>query len=173
MNSNTPPSIPPASGSRPKIHRADKSLQAKVGLINVTEEQIANAERAIEDVREEFGPLAIQLLEKLAQAAEAARSNPAAASSKESLIQPVMQLKANAKMFGYDLVTSLANIMLGFLESVDVMDATSVEIVAAHHKTLKLIIDRKMTGNGGPIGSKLEAELRSACMRYLAKKQGD
>lgn len=166
-------SQPPASNAaRPKIHRADKTLQRKVGLVNITEEQITNAERAIEDVREEFGTLANQLLQKLAESCQIAAINPEAAGVKEHLIQPVMHLKANAKMFGYDLVTTLANIMLGFLESVDAMDKTSVEIVAAHHRTLKLIIDRKMTGDGGAIGAKLEGELRLACLRYLAKKQG-
>ncbi len=131
------------------------------------------AQRALEDSREAFTPLAMQMLDRLDNAIGLIRVDPLAATSREEIIQPVMQLKANAKMFDYDLITSLANIMLGFLESVDHMDNTILDIVGAHAKTLRLIVDRELKGDGGPVGQKLESELRSACMRYLAKRQGD
>ena len=169
MHSTEPPQNHLKATLRPKIYKADKSLQLRVGPISVTEAQIGNAERAIADAQEEFGPLAQMLLDKLSVAVEGASINPNAPGNKEALIQPVMQLKANAKMFGYDLITTLANVMLGFLESISQMDAASVEIVAAHYRTLKLIADRKMTGDGGPVGVKLQTELRMVCARYLAK----
>lgn len=88
----------------------------------------------------------------------------------DTLTRPVMDLKANAGMFRYTLITILANIMLGFLERIPALDNEAREIVNAHHTTLKMIIDTKMTGNGGSTGAILTRELKDACNRYFAKR---
>jgi len=86
------------------------------------------------------------------------------------MTQPVMELKANARMFKYGLVSSLANIMLGFLESIEKLDKDAIEIVSAHQKTLHAIISREMKGDGGEYGVLLEKELRDAIRRYFSKR---
>ena len=65
----------------------------------------------------------------------------------------------------------LAQIMLGFLEAVKTIDRDVIEIVAAHHRTLATILERRMTGSGGPYGQLLEQELKDACVRYLARRR--
>ena len=89
----------------------------------------------------------------------------------QSLTGPVMQLKANASTFKYDLIGNLANIMLSFLEAIQEMDDDAISIVAAHHQTLKAIVLKKMTGDGGPVGKQMEDELKGACKRYFLKRQ--
>lgn len=78
----------------------------------------------------------------------------------------VMQLKANAAVFHYRLVGNLAQVMLGFLESLTHIDDNALEIVDAHHKTLNAIIAKQMKGDGGQHGQELQQELIRACERY-------
>ena len=65
---------------------------------------------------------------------------------------------------------SLAAIMLGFLESIKIMDSDAIEIVKAHHASLHMIVVRKITGDGGAAGESLIKELKLACERYHHKK---
>ncbi|MGB1077019.1 MAG: hypothetical protein ACPG05_01825 [Bdellovibrionales bacterium] len=159
--------------NRPTIHKADKSLQNRVGKGALDEEALKKAQEVIEDASEDFEPLAMAFLSKLKTAIEAAQNNNG---TNDELIHgmtsPVMELKANAKMFQYALVSSLANIMLGFLETIKDLDKDAIDIVAAHHQTLNLIIIKKMKGDGGAHGKLLQTELRDAVHRYFAKRQG-
>ena len=159
--------------NRPTIHKADKSLQNRVGKGPLDEEALKKAQEVIEEASEDFEPLAMTFLSKLKAGIEAAQKGE---ESEDKLIagmtSPVMELKANAKMFQYDLVSALANIMLGFLETIEKLDKDAIDIVAAHHQTLNLIIIKKMKGAGGEHGKLLQSELRDAVHRYFAKRQG-
>lgn len=154
-----------------KIYKPDTSLQSRLGIVTLTENDIKAAEQTVANAQADFTPMATEFLSRLGLLIAAARQDPTSEDVRQRLIQPVMELKANAGMFGYDLVSRLANIMLTFLEGVSKLDAKIVEIVAAHHTTLNLIITRKMSGDGGPVGAQLEAELKAACARYFAKTQ--
>ncbi|PZP57287.1 MAG: hypothetical protein DI586_01000 [Micavibrio aeruginosavorus] len=157
--------------SKTKIIKASRSLQMKAGSGIIPAEKVLKAEDAIIKNDEDFFPIAKMLLTKLQDAVHVARTKDAEKKELiEAVIKPVMELKANAQMFKYDLVTTLANIMLNFLESIGTLDKNALAIVEAHHRTLVLIISQKMSGNGGQAGAMLEKELRQACGRYLAKK---
>lgn len=154
-----------------RVIKASKNLQLKAGTGDIDPESVKKAEKVIEQNTVDFQPIAQQFLDRLARGILLARAGEG---SKEDLIsgmvQPVMELKANARMFKYDLVTSLANIMMGFLESVRDLDSDAVEIVDAHHKTLSAIVIKKMTGDGGSNGQLLQMELQDACERYFKKR---
>ncbi len=161
-----------------KVIKASKALQSKAGKGEIAPRAIAAAEEALIRNSEDFTPLAQKLLDALMAGIENARGLIGVAHHPETkkeiaaeMTKPVMQLKANARMFKYDLVTSLANIMLDFLETIDDVDDDAVEIVTAHHKTLSLIVARKMTGDGGVHGPVLQKELTLACRRYFDSRK--
>ena len=79
--------------------------------------------------------------------------------------------KANAAIFHYTLIGSMANVMLSFLEAIKEFDKDAIEMVAAHHTTLKAIVLKKMSGDGGAVGEQMVQELKDACARYYAKKK--
>ena len=155
-----------------KIIAASKTLQAKAGNGDIPQGLIVRAEQSIQQNAEDFLPIAQGFLNRLKDGIEKGHQG---SGSKEGLLSgltsPVMDLKANARMFKYDLVTSLANIMLDFLEHLDELDDTAIDIVAAHHQTLTLIIAKKMSGDGGPMGETLQKELVSAIGRYISRTQ--
>jgi hypothetical protein len=163
MSNNMPPGV--------EIIKATRELQQRVGSGVIDAAVITRCQDTIDKTTSDFGPVARAFLQQLDTAVGLARDPNINDDMRISgMTKPVMELKANAKMFRYDLVTMLANIMLGFLEAIPKLDNDSVEIVAAHHRTLCAIIERKMTGDGGPNGRLLQQELQDACNRYFHKR---
>jgi hypothetical protein len=155
-----------------QIMKASRLLQAKIGRGAVDEKTILKSQKIIDNNDFDFVPMGEEFLQALDKALGEAKKaeSPSAANLLEELREPVMQLKANAAMFGYPLVSVLASIMLNFLESVKTLDRDVIEIVDAHRRTLEIIIRNKMQGEGGDYGVELQKELRNACRRYFAKQ---
>lgn len=154
-----------------RIVKANYLLQQKVGMGPVDAKLIKRSQKLIENNEIDFVPMAQEYLDLLEQAIKDAKENKHDDQKiLQDMIDPVMQLKANAAMFDYALVGSLANIMLNFLETIESIDKDVLEIVKAHQKTLVMILTNKMTGDGGPFGQELSAELKEACKRYFAKQ---
>ena len=154
-----------------KIIKANYELQKKVGSGPIDESIIKTSQSMIDGNEVDFAPVAIAILDRLQEGLEQAK-NPKNTMDdmKEILTKPVMELKASAAIFHYDLVGALAGIMLGFLENIKIMDRDAIEIVKAHHASLHMIVVRKITGSGGAPGESLVNELKQACDRYYHKK---
>ena len=157
---------------KPLVHKANYQLQKRVGKGPIDAKALERAQSMIEEAAEDFEPLAMTFLSKLKVAIDNAQKDEGSVEDQiKNMTSPVMELKANAKMFKYDLVSSLANIMLGFLETIDKLDKDAIDIVAAHQQTLQLIVMKKMTGDGGEHGQLFQRELRDAVQRYFSKRQ--
>ena len=160
-----------ATDKKVNIIKANFALQLKVGAGPLDERAVKDMQTVIDKNDVDFAPLGLSILEKLQDALDRADDlSVTMTQMKEMLIKPVMELKANATTFKYDLIGSLANIMLQFLETITVMDKDAIEIVQAHHNSLHMIIVRKISGNGGEAGKALTSELKNACDRYHHKK---
>lgn len=156
-----------------KIFKANFKLQEKVGSGPLDEKKVQESQRVIETNEVDFGPTALEILQKLENAIKLAQSSSANMQKAKALLTtPVMELKANAAIFKYNLIGNLANIMLSFLEAISDLDKDAVEIVNAHRNTLHMIVVRKMSGDGGEGGKLLVKELQQACDRYYNKRFG-
>lgn len=82
-----------------------------------------------------------------------------------------MQIKGNAGVFHYELMSDLANIILTFLEKLEAADQDAVDLVIACHQTLRLITAKQMRGKGGELGMTLSTELQAACDRYHKRRE--
>lgn len=146
---------------------ANHLLQAKVGLGVVDEETLQKSQSIIEKNNFNFVPIATMFLAQLRDALDIAKAEGHGnRRTIERLINPVMQIKANARIFKYGLLGDLASIMLNFLENMNEVDRDIIDIVEAHHRTLTHIISSEMQGDGGNIGKTFETELDNACKRY-------
>lgn len=162
--------IDPLYEGNVKITSASKKLQTKAGVGDIDPDLIRKADQFIQDNDEDFTPLALELLANLSKTL--ARIKRDKIWTPEALLElegPVMQLKANGKMFKYDLVTSLAGITLDFLESVTELDEDVLALVSVQLAGLQVIIAQKMRGSGGLDGMRLRSELEEACQRYYKK----
>jgi hypothetical protein len=153
------------------VIKANRLLQSKVGSGNIDDERISKSQAVIESDQTDFAPLAHEFLNQLEKALTLVPKEPEdVKKSIQPVIVEIMQIKANAAMFNYNLMGTLANIVLNFLENLDSWDQDTYDIVEAHLKTLRLIINNGMKGNGGEYGTELTTELRDACNRYFARK---
>lgn len=160
---------PPAASVQ--IIKAPRDLQRRVGFGAIDAITLQRAQEVISASTTDFAPVAHGFLDHLELALMRAYNTDMTHRQRlDSLVQPVMDLKANAGMFRYSLVTTLTNVMLGFLEAIPVLDKDAIEIVSAHHRTLQIIIEKKMSGDGGAMGTTLTHELKDACNRYFAKR---
>lgn len=153
------------------IYKASKMLQQKVGAGPLDEEIVKKSQKVLDENDVDFTPMGLQFLAKLETALKQATDESIPMKDrKQALTAPVMELKANASIFKYNLIGTLANIMLSFLESTPTLDKDAITIVDAHHKTLHMIVVKKMTGDGGQHGEIFVRELKDACARYFAAR---
>ena len=155
-----------------RVIKASYLLQQKVGMGDIDEKKIARSQKVIENQEFDFVPLAKEHLETLNSLWDEAKALPEGQDGQQiidGMTDAIMQIKANASMFGYDLIGQLANIMLNFLETIEKIDIDVIEIVGAHIKTLDVIVSNNLKGEGGEYGGELTAELKDACRRYFAK----
>ncbi len=153
------------------VIKANFDLQRKVGKGPIDESVIRKSQNLIDNNTVDFSPVALEILDRLLTAIEDSK-NPkyTFADLKQMFTTPVMELKANAAIFHYDLVGQLAAVMLGFLERIKIIDADAIDIVRAHHTSLHMIASKKISGPGGAMGESLVKELQLACDRYYNKK---
>jgi hypothetical protein len=159
------------NSDKANIIKASYRLQQKVGAGPLDERTVKASQGVIDTNQVDFGPLGLAILKRLEDGLNSAQNSAVTMQQlKETLIAPVMELKANAAIFHYTLIGNLANIMLSFLEAILVMDKDALDIVRAHHDSLHMIIVRKIEGDGGEAGKQLIKELQQACDRYYHKK---
>jgi len=152
--------------------KADLSLQLKTGTGSIDTKKIDKSQKAIDENKTDFIPIATESLETLDVAIKSARGNIDGDPRilLPNLVKPVMQLKANAAMFGYPLVSKLAGAMLDFLDDLTTVDRDLISVAEAHYKTLCFIISKRMSGDGGQHGPEIQKELEAVRNRYLMKK---
>ena len=151
-----------------KIIKADYTLQSKVGSGPLDERIVERCQDVMDNNNVDFAPMAEKLLDKLKENTEKLKSGSSSLEEgTQDLRATIMELKANAGTFKYELIGNLANIMLTFLEALRVADDNAIEIVNAHEKTLRMIVVRRMKGDGGQGGLALQKELKAACKRYF------
>lgn len=147
---------------------ASKYLQSKVGLGSMDENLLDKSQKLLDDNKFNFIPIAKFFLQQLEEAIKIAHSEDGTnRKSVERCVNPVMQIKANARIFKLDLLGNLASIMLHFLDNMNELDDDALKIVEAHHRTLNHILNTNMLGDGGDTGKAFETELENACQRYV------
>lgn len=149
-------------------------LKAKVGSGGIDTKRLEKAQDYINNNKTDFIPHAGAFLEKLTNANTNIENNQDGGDNqidRDILVESVMQLKANGGMFKYQLVSDVADICLNFVENLQDFNADACAVVKAHENTIKLIMQNKLTGDGGAEGTALLKELDNACERYFTKYQ--
>ncbi len=145
-------------------------LREKIGRGGINPAFLERAEEQIASNDVDFQPYAKDFLERIEQSLAIIR--PLKIRKRDTvdmIVRPVMDLKANGGMFKYPLVTEIADIILDFLEGLDSLNDDAIGIIDVHQKTLRAIINNKLTGSGGKAGRALTDELYGACNRYHKK----
>lgn len=154
----------------PTFHQPNTALKQKVGEGGIPAYLIKQCQDYIESNPVDFAPFARKLLEDL----EFIRSDIDKKTGDPdkimaNILNIVMQLKANGSMFHYQLISMVSDVMLRFLEIAKRLDNDFLDILGVYIKALKIVLNKKLTGNGGKEGYVLTQELHNACLRYYAR----
>ncbi|MCB1558656.1 MAG: hypothetical protein KDJ50_07030 [Alphaproteobacteria bacterium] len=155
------------------FHTPPNSLKYKVGQGGLSDDILSKAQALLENNTTDFRPLGEMYLDSMMRGINAAKACPDSTTQDETIIAailfPAMQLKANGGMFHYNLVTSISDRLIQFLEVIDEIDPDAIEIVMAFHTTIRAILLGQIRGDGGQRGSDLMNALVDACYRYFEK----
>lgn len=156
-----------------RVIRASLELQQKVGTGSIDSVRIDQAQQVINTTKVDFEPLARPQLEQLQKAVARARqgvSNEKAVI--EGIMQPIMNLKANAGTFNYPAISDMTGTVLNFLESVRKIDNEILDIIDNLHKAVTVAVVQKLSGVNNKLGEKLATEFKGVCKRYVDKRLG-
>ena len=149
---------------------ASLDLQKRVGTGIISESEVKRAQQVIDTNEVDFAPIARPYLKEInALVSSALSSGDYAALDLKAFSKPVMNLKANAATFKYQLVSDLTGTVLFFLESLAKADKKVLQIIDLLHKTLLLVVAREMKGDGGKDGQALYMAFSELCRTYKPK----
>lgn len=155
-----------------KVIKASLELQKRVGSGTIEDHKVQQAQKVISENKIDFGPIARPHLEELRRLVSQFSESRGDMSDREimqALMSPTMNIKANAATFNYPLISGLTGIVLTFLEDARRYDKKVLQIVDLLHKTILLVLARKMTGDGGAQGMALQEAFRDLCQKFVRK----
>ncbi len=153
-----------------KIIKASTDLQKKVGTGVIDTAKVAMAQQMMESNTVDFGPVAQPFLDDLSQAVKNAKKDKDNPKALESLMLPIMNIKANATTFNYPVAGEVTGTVLTFLEHVGRVDDEILIIAENLHRAVNLVIAQKMVGGKNALGEKLIQEFKDVCRRYIEKR---
>lgn len=158
-----------------EIIRPPNKIKEAVGNGGLDAHVVRKAQTALEINASaiDFRPQAREIIDNLQNAYHAAQNGTKSGTDAiEAMIHPAMQLKAQGGMFKYPLLTDICNILVNFLETAEKVDPNSLAVVHVHLLTIRAIINRSMSGDGGVVGKELRDALMDACNRYYRLRLG-
>ena len=157
---------------KPKFISPPNMLKTKVGTGGLSDKILDKAQKLLENNSIDFRPIAEMYLNNFQKAIERASYSSSFEADEDVLSDisyPILQLRANGKMFRYKLITKMAEQFLQFLNSIDRIDAKVIEIMQAFHTSMMVVVQGEITGDGGLEGQELQETLQDACDKYIRK----
>lgn len=148
------------------------TLKEKVGSGGLDESVLKKAQQVIDEADVDFKPLGEEYLIAIRIGMNLAKQENRTEEDEEvieTMLFPSMQMKANAGMFGFPLISRIASVLVQFLEVIKIPNNDALDIVEVFETSFKLILEEKVPKNDRKYANGLEEELRGACMRYFRK----
>ncbi len=139
----------------PNNLRQKQKLAGVSGVLDAV--WIDAAERQIEAAKFDYEEAVGEDLAKLHSAYEKALKDPAnRAQHMQTLYGVVQTVKGQGSSFGYPLISAIGSQLARFMEDRgdDVSDA-QMEVVKVHVEAIRLVMQQKMEGEGGPVGKQI------------------
>ncbi len=121
---------------------------------------LERAEQVIADLADSYLEWVEEDLIKIRKAYDevcANKDNPA--EYVEKVFQISHDMKGQGGSFNYDLMTILANDLCRFIEGKTAVTKTDLDVMALYLDSMKIVITKRMSGDGGPEGQKVLAGL--------------
>ena len=156
-----------------KFTMPPNKLKGKMGAGGLPLHLIEKGQSYIQDTDIDFLPYAKKHLEEIAKHLQALKeSEEGSKEQKEHLqhmTQNIMQMKAHGGMFDYQIMSSISDVVLKFMDATRVINNDLYQIVDAHNNSINLVIASKLKKDGGDTGAMIVSEMREATSRHLKK----
>jgi len=174
--SNTPTksykNLPENKTGKARFFNPPNILKQKVGSGGLPKHIIQKAQEIIDRNNTDFRLVADPYLAQLTGAMQSlakANNNMSNREKCETLILPVMQLKANGSTFKYPVITEMADLLVHFLEKIEKPDEHALEIVQAFYSSIQYILSHEMKGSTDPKAKVMISELEGVVIRYFER----
>ncbi|TNE32020.1 MAG: hypothetical protein EP349_02785 [Alphaproteobacteria bacterium] len=148
----------------------ENQLKDKLGRGGCASERVERAQMFINYNDIDFVPLARKLLVLLENGVEGAKDPELNWEDAVFLmLYPAMQLNAQGAMFQFPLISKICDVLVNFLEVMEVYNQDAIDIVMAHHDAVQHILDNNVRENGGELEKIMYNNLVAACNRYRKK----
>ena len=158
----------PVKYIQPPNNLRKKQIDAGVAL-TVNLATIDAAEKKVGDMKDSYLKWVVDDLAKLAAATDSALTDkPNRATHVHDLYMKAAEIKGQGSSFGYPLMTTIASQLCRFIETVgNELNDLQMGVVKLHVETLRLVIQQKMEGEGGPAGKQLLTGLTLALKKVM------
>ena len=134
------------------------NLQAKIpttgGLSE--EESLAAAEKALNDIKENFEVALREDILKIRDAISKAINTPSVIEDAISEINGISHdIKGMAATFDYHLLTHIAQSLCRFILSSKPVTQTRLTVIKAHAKAMETVVSHSLKGEGGEVGQEM------------------
>lgn len=149
---------------------ASTELQDRIGTGTISDEVVAQAQKAMDENTVDFPPMAKPHLAAMDEIMDRLKKGEIdQKQAAEELMTPIMNIKANAGSFKYEVVTGLTDTVLLFLETIEDTNNKVFEIVELLRQAVYIIFAKGITGDGGEEGAALLAGFKEACDKHQIK----
>ena len=125
------------------------------------DEILARAHAAVAALKEGYRAQLVQDIETLRACLHALEGEQTDAEAPlQELFVTSHNVKGQAGTFGYDLITSISELLCEFLRAKPALSDEVVLIVRAHVDALSLLVDHDVEGNGGELGTEVVEKLK-------------
>jgi hypothetical protein len=146
-------------------------MKVSYGPDGVDAAMLEKAEALIANLQGDFVVWVQEDLKKLQAHFDAANAQPEAerAQAMKEVFGVLHDMKGQGGSFGYPLVTTIANTLCRFMESITSYGPQEMQAILLHVNTLRLIVAERLSGDGGTKGEKLVKGLELVLQKFAAK----
>lgn len=149
------------------------SLKSKITVDASTVDMVAikQADMAIEDMAGEYLEWVKDDIANLQGAYEQALADPSNGSgAKDDIYGFAHDIKGQGGSFGYPMMTAVGNHLCKFIEGIPGdLSPAQLTVIKVYVDTLRVVIQERMTGNGGKAGERLLMGLDAVVAKVTAK----
>lgn len=132
---------------------------------------IEKATKIVETMQDDYVEESKKDIEKLKAILKKIKENPDnARDDVKELIDLANDMKSQGGSFNYNLVTFISNSLAKFLDEKQTIDSKTIETIQIHVDTIIMVINRKMTGNGGQMGKEILNGIKAIAQKVLTQE---
>ena len=152
-----------------KLYTPKNKLKNKVGNGGFNPVHLEDAQASIDNNDVDFVPIAAGLIKTLDEAIEEHADDQESVELRIKMLDELTQLRAQGSMFKYPSITAITDVIVDFLDSVDGMNKTIVQIVTKYSQSTKIILGKKIQNDADKVCVAVIGELREVCEKYKSK----